>query len=665
MKPDLPTEFLQLLGYALCEHRGGLEFFLLYDPPRWFQEVWGREAACGDILALAGRWPFLEAFLSEAEGHWDSHSEALLASGAWMEKDALGREIPLEARAWCVEGRRILSIQNPQEEFQNRTRVLQTARDSLLVHERLLKEIQSKEILLHCIIHDLSQPLSAMRGCFDVLARESGTPGLRRLIELGRQQSERQDSMIREILQAFAADINSARGVGDVAQASPDLLACAEETVAAFGPVLGSQGASIRLDPQVDRRVPWNVNGERSRLVRVFSNLIENAVRHAPKGSMVTVGLKDDGGYVKACVEDEGPGLPKEFNPSDAFALLSKGKQGGGKAGLGLYFCRITVERWGGSIGCESLPDRGARFWFRLPRSAQTSPATDSLLPEPAASGQEGLRILLAEDDPAIRELTGVLLEREGHRVTMVGSGLQALRALSKERFDVVLLDEEMPGKGGVEVTKEIRTREAPDARHQIIFALTGNAAEGDRERLISAGFDACLGKPFRTQELRQISARFSLGEPAAPPRESGESPVGASGSSSLLARVGGDAKLLRGIARTFLKDYPAKLRKIKRAIARKDGSGLASATHALKGAVAIFGAEEAVEDARDLEQMGRQGDLAMAMGIYRKLHKAIARLDTKLREYASPVSQNSSRSGRGKRATRTSRHRRRRRPRG
>ena len=359
-----PTEFLQLLGYALCEDGGSGKFLLLSDPPAWFREVWG-ECAAGDLVALADRSPYLEAFLSEAEEHWRSIAETPIDSGSWIERGSSGREFPLEARAWRLDGRRILSIHSAEKEFQEQTRVLQTARDSLLVHERLLKEIQSKEILLHCIIHDLSQPLTAMRGCFDILAQEAPTPGSKRLIDLGRQQSERQDNMIREILQAFAADISSSMGANTAAGSAPSILMCAEETVAAFAPVFQSHGAEIRLESQVDRAAPWGVVGEKSRLMRIFSNLVENALRHAPKGSAVTVGLEDDGAHVRASVNDEGRGLPKDFKPSEAFALFSKGKQGGGKAGLGLYFCRITVERWGGIIGCESLPGRGARFWFR------------------------------------------------------------------------------------------------------------------------------------------------------------------------------------------------------------------------------------------------------------------------------------------------------------
>jgi signal transduction histidine kinase/HPt (histidine-containing phosphotransfer) domain-containing protein/ActR/RegA family two-component response regulator len=677
MMPSLSTELFQLLGYALCEDRGDRQFALLYDPPEWFREVWGPDVRAGEVLALADRSPFLEAFLTDAEEYWSSDATSPLESGAWIEQAASDREIPLEARAWRLDGRRILSIHSRQDEFRERTRVLQTARDSLLVHERLLKEIQKKEILLHCIIHDLSQPLTAMRGCFDVLEQETLPPTSKRLIELGRQQSERQDSMIREVLQAFAMDIEAATRAGESGQAPPSLLACSEETVAAFGPVFQSHGAAIRVDPQLDRSANWNVAGEKSHLMRVFSNLVENALRHAPKGTTVTIGLEDDGGEAKAVVDDEGPGLPKEFKPSEAFALFSKGKEGGGKAGLGLYFCRITVERWGGSIGCESLPERGARFWFRLPRAtraAETPPdraSSQSPAVKPArASGQNdspriSLDILLAEDDPAIREVTKALLQREGHRAVAVTSGLEALRALAKRRFDLVLLDEEMPGMTGVEAVEAIRAHESRNSGHQKIFAISGNATEEDRARLLAAGFDACFSKPFRVAELAKGLTRFFPGtDPLVHEKEDKPIPPLPDSEASLLARFGGDAKLLRGVSKTFLKDYPAKLRIIKQAIARKNAATLASAAHALKGAVAIFGAADAVQSALDLQQMGRQGSLAPAPTAVRKLDEALARLDAKLREYAAPSSRSPSRSGRGKTAARKPQRRAKRLPR-
>ena len=398
--------------------------------------------------------------------------------------------------------------------------------------------------------------------------------------------------------------------------------------------------------------------------MRIFANLVENALRHAPKGSLVTIGLKDDDGHVKAFVDDAGPGLPKEFKPAEAFSLFSKGKQGGGKAGLGLYFCRITVERWGGSIGCESLLHRGARFWFRLPRAARTDsiPASSPVPAETTSFRPARLTILLVDDNPAVLELNQILLERDGHGVTVTGSGAESLRLLAKRPFDVIFLDEEMPGLSGVEVAKRIRAREAPAGKRQIIFALTGNTTEEDRARLLAAGFDACLGKPFRAEEFHEVAARFSLGTFAAP--ATSKHPASAAADSSLLARVGGDPKLLRSIVHTFVSDYPAKLRKIKQAIARKDATALAASAHAMKGAVAIFGAQDAVESAVDLQQMGRQGNLANAPASFLSLDEALARLNAKLREYAPSAKRNPSSSSRGKHRVRKSRQRARRGPR-
>ena len=659
---SLITELLRVMGYALCEDRAGRRFALLYDPPGWFQEVWGHQTA-GNLLTLVDRSPFLDAFLSEAKDYWNSNAQEPLASGVWVEQVPGRREIPLEARAWRIDGKRILSIHSPQESFQEQSRVLQTARDAVLVHERLLKEIQKKEILLHCIIHDLSQPLSAMRGCFDVLAGEALPAAAKRLIELGSQQSERQDAMIREVLHAFARDIDSAMGAGEAGTPAPSILACAEETITAFAPAFRSHGARIRLDPKVNRSAPWNVAGEKSRLTRILSNLVENALRHAPKGSQVTIRLEDDHGFVKASVDDAGPGLPKEFNPAEAFALFSKGKEGGGKAGLGLYFCRITVERWGGSIGCESLPHRGARFWFRLLRAAQQEPAAAAPAtsrPQAHRRPAEQLAILLVDDDPAILELNQILIEREGYDVTAVSSGAEALRAFGKRPFDIVFLDEEMPGMNGVEAAKRIRAAQPRTGKRPMIFALTGNSAKEDQERLLASGFDACFSKPFRPQELLDATARFSLG---AATQSGAEAKKPAPAESSLLARVGGDAKLLRSVTRTFLTDYPAKLRKIKRAVSRGNPAELAAAAHAMKGAVAIFGADDAVQAALELQQMGRQGNLQAAPASFRKLDEALASLNAKLREYAPPAKRNPSGSVRGRHPARKPRHRARRVP--
>jgi signal transduction histidine kinase/CheY-like chemotaxis protein/HPt (histidine-containing phosphotransfer) domain-containing protein len=670
MMESLLHAFLREQGYALFEPAPDGRFTLVCEPPQWFREIWGQEASQGKAMNLGEASPYLENFLSSAVEFWKTPTEAVCASGTWIERTPGREEIPLEAVALRVNGQPVLSIYSPKNEFRETTRYLQTARDSKLAHERLLKEIQKKEILLHCIVHDLSQPLAAMRGCFECLDLETATPKGRQFVEIGKQQTVRQETLIREIVQAFAEDLKSTMSSGGSMAGPPDLLKCAQDTVVAFSPMFESKGAAIRMSPKIDLTGDWKVAGEESRLRRVLANLVENSLRYTPRNSTVTIGLDADGCFLRACVDDEGPGLPPGSTPSQVFALFSKGKEGGGKAGLGLYFCRMTVTQWGGSIGCESLPVRGARFWFRLPRAAaaeekpQAAPfavtSTVGVLGslESTQTGGEiskervaaavqpvsrrkpasSLRILFAEDQEDLRQLTAYLLGQQGHVVVAVADGRKALQAHAKQRFDVLILDEEMPGMTGVEVTRRIRENERTAGGHQIILALTGNTTEEDQERLLGAGFDRCLGKPFHLADLLRTLGELNL-QPIAN-SQAGTAPASKpAGEQDLLARVGGDAGLLRTMIKTFLGDSRRKLSEMRRALSRKNGIALAAAAHALKGSASIFGSEKATRCSQRLQEMGRNDELALALPVLLELEEEIALLHGKLRGYGTAES--------------------------
>jgi signal transduction histidine kinase/HPt (histidine-containing phosphotransfer) domain-containing protein/ActR/RegA family two-component response regulator len=664
MDGTLPN-FLRQQGYALCEYRGAGKFVLLAEPAAWFAEIWGAPSERGRELRLGDVSAFLQSFLAEAEAFWESGTGHELPSGEWMENTRDGRELPLEGLALRVGGKKLLALQSRAAAFAERSRILQTARDGLLVHERLLKEIQKKEILLHCIIHDLSQPLTAMRGCFDCLTLQDASPRTQHLAELGRQQSEQQEEMIREVLQAFAADLQEG-AEGGAAREQPEIVRCAAETVEAFAPVFRSKGLSIRLDPRLADQGGWRVAGETTRLKRIFSNLVENALRHSPSGSVVTLGVEEDGPYVKAYVEDQGPGMPRDFLASSAFKLFGKGKEGG-KAGLGLYFCRITVERWGGSVGCESVEPKGSRFWFRLPVAKQAAAGAAKPAAETAKSGAGAataiakksvaapapnanpLRILLADDDPAIRELTELLLARQGYSAFAVTNGQEALRALDSYQFDVVLLDDEMPKLSGAETARRIRAQERGTGRHQFLLAMSGNSSEADKLRLLQAGMDACLSKPFRAEELKSLLARLPV-QTAGGSEASATAPVPAPGTKSsetdLLARFGGDPQLLLRIIKTFLKDRPKKIAALRKAFHRQDATALAAAAHAIKGPIAIFGAASAKALAEELQDAAQQGQLAGAPELLRRLEEEIANLEKKLRGYTAQASRAQTPSG-------------------
>src|ERR1700723_1724652 len=360
-------------GYTLFEYLGDGDFRVIGEWPLWCANIWGALPRGDQPIRLSDKSPFLENFLVDAEEFWRALAPGSVNSGNWIERGADGGEIPLEASARSLDGKRILLIHNLSETFGQQQQWFQTARNSLLEHEKLLKEIQKKEILLHCIVHDLTQPLSAMNGVFHLLGGENLPGALRKYVKAGERESQRQELMIRGILEAFSSDLAAQQARETGAYEAPDLLACAKQALEEFSPAFRERHIRLVLGPHAAGSGGWRVVGDASRIDRIFGNLLENAMRYAPKETSVTIGLQEQDGFVFAFVDDEGPGLPPDPRPDQLFALFSKGKTHAGKAGLGLYFCKITVERWGGAIGAETRERGGSRFWFRLPRATQTA----------------------------------------------------------------------------------------------------------------------------------------------------------------------------------------------------------------------------------------------------------------------------------------------------
>ena len=658
--------FLADQGYALFEYLESGVFRPVGDYPKWCEKIWKGALSRDKSIRLADASPMIGNFLVDAEGFWNSKREGSTNSPVWTERDSAGRETPLEAAALHLDGKNVLLLRNLANTYADRQKLYQAARDSLLEHERLLREVQKKEILLHCIVHDLSQPLTAMRGCFSLLALEDLSAELRRMVETGQRESNRQEQMIRGILQAFSADLAGQQSAAESSPGAADIAASAQRVVQEFSPAFSEKEIRLQLDPAVDTTRDWIVAGDDARFDRIFGNLLENALRYSPHGTTVTIGLEEKGKSVLAFVDDQGPGLPKDQSSEQMFALFAKGKDKPGKAGLGLYFCKITVERWGGTIGAETKAKGGTRFWFRLPRADKSAreAAKKEVSRAQAASGAaaadgavdarprleksaKNLRILVAEDTFENRELVSELLKRRGHTVVGVADGREALDALERESFDVVLMDEQMPGMDGLEATRTIREKEKSTGRHQVIVALTGNVAEEDKQRRVEAGMDGFVPKPFEMRllfetieflanygnqviEAKPLASRSSAGAERAaaqPPAVAPAEDVAA----HLRTTTGGSARLMKSLTQSFLSDAPKRLAAIRAAIAAKDGAKLDTAAHALKGSVAIFGARTAVTAARNLEAMGRSRNLAGADAELRTLETAMKSLKDEL----------------------------------
>lgn len=253
------------------------------------------------------------------------------------------------------------------------------------------------------------------------------------------------------------------------------------------------------------------------------------------------------------------------------------------------------------------------------------------------AAGSRSLHVLLAEDNEVNQELAVHTLKKRGHTVVVAADGRQAVAAWDRDRFDVVLMDIQMPEMDGFAATAVIRERERTAGRRTPIVALTAHAMKGDRERCLAAGMDAYVSKPLRVQELFDTIDRL-LGTMAAPALAV-EKPVPAVATTTFdaqaaLARAEGDHDLLRTLAAMFDRQAGKLLPELKAACDRGDGPALERAAHKLKGSMGSFAAAPAVAAAQRLEQMGRAGDLAGSADAWAGLEHEVSRLRRDLTDY-------------------------------
>ncbi len=257
-----------------------------------------------------------------------------------------------------------------------------------------------------------------------------------------------------------------------------------------------------------------------------------------------------------------------------------------------------------------------------------------------------GPKALLVEDNVVNQVLATRLLEKQGFAVVVAGNGKEALAALERQPFDLVLMDVQMPEMNGLEATRLIRQMEAGTERHLPILAMTAHAMKGDRERCLEVGMDGYVSKPIQPRELVEAIVAVMedrglvIGEktktPTSSPITNHQSPITTKAVlnwEEALQRVGGDVGLLREVAQLFLDTCSKQLVDLESALRRGDWAAVQVTAHALKGSVSIFGATAAFEAALRVENLARLGELNQAEAAWAALQEAIARLLAALRD--------------------------------
>jgi len=275
--------------------------------------------------------------------------------------------------------------------------------------------------------------------------------------------------------------------------------------------------------------VPDALVGDPGRLRQVLVNLAGNAVKFTERGEVVVsveiadcrLQIADSNLQSAICnlqfsVRDTGVGIPADklgliFQPFTQADGSTTRKYGG--SGLGLTISTRLVEAMGGQLWVESTPGEGSIFHFTARFGRARGPARGGLTAAPAAlPPRPGLRVLLAEDNAINQFVAAQMLKVEGHTVVVAGDGREALEALARQSFDVVLMDVQMPEMDGFEATAALRAGEEGTGRHTPVIALTAHAMKGDRERCLEAGMDGYIPKPIQPAELRREIAALLCG---------------------------------------------------------------------------------------------------------------------------------------------------------